>query len=129
MHARTQPKWIGIEHGVKRVKPVWNSTSRDGPRIGRRGMCDRRRALYAHRGVRIVRGDAEIGNETVRLKPVSLDVVDHVVLRIVLLICTHGLSLGRTKLHYENAKRGGGTACRVDHSASEKKADSSVSAW
>jgi len=71
-------------------------------------------------------GKAKVGYEIVGVRVIAVDVIDHIGLGVVLLFCTHGLSLGRTKLHKEERNERNGTACRVGHNASEMKPGSSL---
>ena len=56
----------------------------------------------------------------------GLLIVEHVGMRIVLLFCTHGINLGRTKLYRKKKGEGlGGSACRVARNGSERETGSS----
>ena len=65
----------------------------------------------------------EVRDEIIGFDLVVFDIVYYVGLCIVLLLCTHGFSLGRTKLHKQKGQERDGTACRVDHNAFGMKLD------
>jgi len=128
MHTRGKSKWISIQHGIICVEMMRCAASGGASRIRSRCLCYRWGTLHAHSSVWICGRQSEIRDEIVRFDLVAVVVFKHVGLRIVLLICTHGLSLGRTKLYYNWEGKRNGTACRVGHSASEKMLDSSSAA-
>jgi len=104
MHARRKPKWIGVQHRVKRV----NSMHRKAPAaylatIRSRWMRNSRIPSHTNRGARL--GQAEIWNEGIGFCVVGFHVIEHVCWCVVLLGCTHEISLGRTKLHVQKKKK------------------------
>jgi len=70
--------------------------------------------LHAHlHACRGGRGESEIRYEAVGIDVVAVHVVHEISLRIVLLLCTHGISLGRTKLHKQGKKKGRGQLAQL----------------
>ena len=123
MHTSRETKGIRIQHGI-----VWVDQNAAASAIADCARGHGRRGLHADRDVgRCGRGrKAEVWNKAVGVDVVAIHVVEHIGLRIVLLFCTHGLSLGRTKLHrQERGKKRNGSACRVENNASGTKLDSS----
>ena len=47
---------------------------------------------------------SEVGNERIGVDVFGIHFVDNVWLGVVLLFCTHGFSLGRTKLHKQGGR-------------------------
>jgi len=104
MHARRKPKWIGVQHGIKRVDSMHRKASATYlTTIRSRWMRNGRISSHANRGTRF--GQAEIRNEGIGFCVVGFHVIEHVCWCVVLLGCTHEISLGRTKLHMQKGKR------------------------
>lgn len=110
MHARRQTKGVCIEHGVVWVEEVVHTVENstylaglgrgDGVRGGEgRVLCRRHGRLHALALHRLRRGEAlRIWTGPSGLVA-GFFLVYHIGLLIVLLLCTHGFSLGRTKLY------------------------------
>jgi len=101
MHASSQSKRICIEHWVVWVDQSYTSSAIASPtcRHGRRGMHSYRdRSCGGWR-------QPKVRNEGIGIDIFGVHVVDDIGLGVVLLFCTHGFSLGRTKLH-KRGRRG-----------------------
>jgi hypothetical protein len=120
MHASCEPKGIGIEDRIEWIDHVCID-----PASTVSGRSYHRRFLHTHRSVWMHRWEAEVRYEVVGVNIITVDIVEHICLRVVLLFCTHEISLGRTKLHKQGRNQRNGAACRVGHNASEMKPDSS----
>jgi hypothetical protein len=114
MHACGEPEWIGIEHRIVRVgKHLVHVRERGASagvvralrlgRVHRRGRLVRLRTR-GHRGMHAA-GGAEMRRRElggIRAWPCGLVaglLVEDIGLRIVLLLCTHGVNLGRTEFY------------------------------
>ena len=118
MHARTQPKRIGIKHGVARIDHLELTASARGIACTRHLLWHHLLALH-----RLLIEAARVGHlllampllvelrwevrlhlirRRVRAVGIGVGVVEHgvCVLRVVFLFCTHGINLGRTEFYW-----------------------------
>jgi len=93
MHACRKPKWVHIEHWIVGIQHLAQGTeSLPAVRLG---------GLVWIRSWWLIRRGVELRSEWGRVRSWPTDfgwilVFDHIGVCIVLLLCTHGVNLGRT---------------------------------